>query len=127
MIDAQRLADRYAAVWNEPDANARRREIEELWAPDGGHYVNAREAHGYDALEPRVAGSHEKNVRANRNRFRAAPNARALRDVVIFNWEMLPQGGEEVLATGIEVLIVDPQGRIRVDYQFVHDRAPVTA
>lgn len=37
-IDAQQLADRSAAVWNEPDAVVRRAEIERLWRPDGEHY-----------------------------------------------------------------------------------------
>jgi hypothetical protein len=34
--DLQRLVDRYVALWNEPDPDARRKMIRELWAPDGG-------------------------------------------------------------------------------------------
>ena len=120
---AQDLADRYVAVWNEPDAEARRRAIAALWAPDGGHYIGTREAHGYAALEQRIAGSHQKNVRDGGNRFRVVTGARALRDVVTFFWEMLPAGSETVVATGLEFLIVDDQGRIITDYQFVLDRA----
>lgn len=127
MTDAQRLADRYVAVWNETDHEARRQAIAALWTPQGAHYIGEREAHGYAALEQRIAGSHDKNVRLNRNRFRAVRNARALRDVVTFNWEMLPRDGEQVLATGLEFLIVDPAGRILVDYQFVLANAPAAA
>lgn len=117
-IDAQALADRYVAVWNETDEERRREAIAALWVPDGQHYVGAREARGYEALEERIRGSHEKNVRDDGNRFRAASNARLLHDVVTFYWEMLPADGDTVLATGLEYLSVDGEGRILVDYQF---------
>ncbi|MBV9539409.1 MAG: nuclear transport factor 2 family protein [Acidisphaera sp.] len=119
MFDPQRLADRYAALWNETDTERRRAEIRELWTPSGEHYVNAREVRGYAALEERVTGSHHKNVRDNGNRFRAVQDARALRDIVFFHWEMLPADREEVTASGMIILRVDAEGRILVDYQFV--------
>ena len=118
MTSAQELADRYVAVWNETGAGARRKIIHELWVPDGLHFVGAREARGYDELEARILGSHEKNVVAGGNAFRAAPNARALRNGVTFNWEMISPAGE-VLATGLEFLIVDDRQKILVDYQFI--------
>ena len=43
---------------------------------------------------------------------------RALHDAVTFHWEMLPADSEKVVATGLEFLLVDGQGRIRADYQF---------
>ncbi|HXT78103.1 MAG TPA: hypothetical protein VN702_00945 [Acetobacteraceae bacterium] len=119
MEEAQHLADRYAAVWNETDPERRRRAIAALWVRDGEHYVGTREVRGYDALEQRITGSHEKNVRDGGHRFRAAQDARALRDVVTFHWEMLPAHSEEVVATGLEILVTDGRGRIRIDYQFV--------
>jgi hypothetical protein len=119
MNDAQQFADRYAAVWNETDPTARRKAIAELWVPNGIHYVKTREARGYDALEKRIIGSHEKNVRDGGNRFRAVKNAQALRNVVTFNWEMIPAGGGEVAAVGLEFLVMDDAGRIVSDYQFI--------
>ena len=118
MLDAQTLADRYVAVWNERDEASRRAVVAALWVPDGQHYVQGQEARGYDALEKRIRGSHEKNVRDNGNRFRAASDARRLRDVVTFHWEMLPSGSETVLARGLEFLIIRDDGHILVDYQF---------
>ncbi len=118
---AQDLADRYVAVWNEADAAARRRAIAQLWVPDGVHYVDTREARGYAALEQRITGSYEKNVRDRGNRFRAVKSARALRDGVLLFWEMLPAQSETVLASGLVFLIVDRERRILVDYQFVLD------
>ena len=63
MLDAQALADRYVAVWNERDEGSRRTAIAALWVPEGQHYVQGQEVRGHDALEKRIRGSHEKNVR----------------------------------------------------------------
>ena len=40
-IDPRELVDRYVAVWNEPDAELRRKAIHELWTQDGAHIVPA--------------------------------------------------------------------------------------
>jgi hypothetical protein len=119
MNDANQIAERYVAVWNETDPNARSRAIAELWVPDGVHFVGSREAQGYDALEKRIAGSHEKNVRDGGYRFITTPNAKALRNAVTFGWEMIPAGGGNVAAAGLQFLILDEHGRILVDYQFI--------
>jgi hypothetical protein len=116
---AQDLAARYAAVWNETNNDARRTAIAGLWRPDGTHFIRDREARGYAALEQRVAGSHEKNVRDNGNRFRARPGAQRLRYVVTFTWEMLQGDSETVLAVGLEFLVLDADDRIVADYQFI--------
>jgi hypothetical protein len=118
MIDAQQLADRYVAVWNETDPARRRAAIETLWTGDGQHFVDTRHAAGYAALEDRIQRSHDKNVTGAGNRFRAVQDARRLRDVVTFHWQMLPAGSETVMATGLEFLIVNDEDRIRIDYQF---------
>jgi hypothetical protein len=112
------LADRYVAVWNETDAERRKNEVAELWVTRGRHYVGDREVEGHDALEKRVRESHEKNVRDNANRFRAADDARRVHNTVAFHWEMLPADGDTVLARGLEFLIVDDNGKIVADYQF---------
>jgi hypothetical protein len=39
--------------------------------------------------------------------------------VVKFNWEMVPAGGGEAAAIGLEILILGPDGRIEADYQFI--------
>jgi hypothetical protein len=119
MNNPRDLADRYAAVWNESDPALRRKGIAELWDPDGAHYVRTLEARGFDALEKRIIGSYEKNVRGAGHRFRAAPNAQALRNVVTFNWEMVSADRSKVLAVGLEFLVLDDRGRIVADYQFI--------
>jgi len=112
------LAQRYVAVWNETDAERRKRQIAELWVSHGRHYVGDRRIEGHNALETRVRESHEKNVRDNANRFRAADDASRVHDGVVFHWEMLPANSETVLARGLEFLVVDDSGKIVADYQF---------
>jgi hypothetical protein len=116
MLDAQTLADRYVAAWNERDADRRRKAIAALWAPGGQRPGGARE---YGVLGKRLPGSHGRHVGHDGNRFRAARNAHRRSDVVTFRWEMLPPDSETVLKSGLEFLIVDDEGRILLDHQFV--------
>ena len=117
MQHAQQLADRYAAVFNEADPAARRRTIEQLWAPDAEQFTKTLHVRGHDALAERISASHDKNVAAGGNRFRAVGNAQVLRDCVTFTWEMVHDGA--VRAVGMQVLLVDAQGRVLRDYQFI--------
>ncbi|RYF76517.1 MAG: hypothetical protein EOO22_01785 [Comamonadaceae bacterium] len=119
MIDGQQIAERYTAVWNQADAEARRAAIETLWRADGHHFVNTTHAQGFDALEQRVRGSHEKNVRDAGHWFQLAEPARQLPGVVTFKWQMVGQASDEVLATGLEFLEIDNDGRIVRDWQFI--------
>ena len=119
MIDAQAIADRYVAMWNEADADNRRQMISELWTADGVHFVRTLEARGHEALETRVIGSHNKNVRDNGYVFRASPNAEHLQGIVKFNWQMVPATGGATAAIGLDILMIDENGRIREDYQFI--------
>ena len=120
MSNAQLIAERYVALWNERDAEKRRRDIEAFFAPAAEHYVKGREAIGYDALEARIIGSHEKNVRDGGNIFREAPGAQQLRNVVIFDWAMTPAGDPKtVSAIGREVITLEPEGRAISDFMFI--------
>jgi hypothetical protein len=116
MLDAQALADRYVAAWNEPDAAKRFSAIAALWAPDAPR--RERGARGYGALAKLMSGAPEKDAGREAIRFRAAPSARLRRDVVTFRWEMLLGESETVLASGLEFLIVDDEGKILLDHPF---------
>jgi hypothetical protein len=134
--DPSELADRYVAVWNELDPAQRRELIEDLWTEDGAHILqppqeireiaarpgiglSARlEARGHTALEARVTSAHEEFVTSGAFRFRRRDNVESLADVLKFNWEMVSTDGE-VVAVGLEFLILGPDGRIQRDYQFI--------
>jgi hypothetical protein len=114
-----KFADEYVQLWNETDPSRRAAAIARLWIPQGRHFVRTLEASGYEQLEQRVAGSHEKNVRDRGFRFRRAGSVQALQDSLMFHWEMVPAGTDAVAALGLEFLLLAPDGRIRTDYQFV--------
>ncbi|MEU1184280.1 hypothetical protein ABZ464_43050 [Streptomyces sp. NPDC005820] len=134
-IDAQQLADRYIAQWNLADAAERRAAIEALWAEDGTHVLQppveirekaaelgfdhtTLEAKGYDAIETRVARSHERFVEKQGFVFRSRTDAVRLDEVVKFGWEAVSGETGEVLGGGLDVLVLDDDGRIRTDYMF---------
>jgi hypothetical protein len=115
MLNAQALADRYVAAWNEPDAARRSSAIAALWAPDALGHKGPR---GYAALTTLTPSTPGKSARRESIRYRAAPTARLRGDVVTFRWEMLLADSETVLAGGLEFLIVDDDGRILADHPF---------
>lgn len=113
------LARRYVEVWNEADAARRRARIEALWRPDGVHCVRTLVAQGHDALEQRVAGSHDRNVRQNGCRFRLSGEPQQLQDFVLMHWDMVRPGHDALEAYGLVFMRLAPDGRISADYQFV--------
>jgi hypothetical protein len=115
MLDAQALADLYVAAWNEPDTAKRSSAIAALWAPDASGHNGTR---GYAPLAKLTLVTSAKNAAREGIRFRAAPSARLRGDVVTFRWELLLADSETVLASGLEFLIVDDNGRILVDHPF---------
>jgi len=135
-IDPHELASRYVAVWNQPDAQLRRTAIHDLWAEDGAHILQppqeiqkaatalgftstTLEARGHGALETRVTRAYEEFVAPGAFTFTPRDNAGRLHNVVKFNWEMVPTGGGDVAGAGLEILILDEDGRIKTDYQFI--------
>jgi len=135
-IDPRELAGRYVAVWNEPDAERRRKAIHELWAKDGAQILQppreyreaatglgftsaTLEARGHDELEVRVTRAYEQFVAPGEFIFKPRDNADRLHNVVKFNWDMVPSGGGDVAGAGLEILVLDEDGRIETDYQFI--------
>ena len=118
MNNIEELVDRYIAVWNEPDAEARRKNIPTLWTEDGANLTKSLEARGYEALEARIASAHEKFVRTGGFVFKSMNRTESHHNVVTFHWIMVPAAGGEVAAAGVNFIILDDDGRIRCDYQF---------
>lgn len=119
MNDLNDLARRYIAVWNEPHADLRRVAIGELFAPDAVHYTPTREVHGRAELEARITGAYEQWVEPGVYTFRAVPNANGHHDAVRFNWEMVRLDTGKVESVGFDFLVLDQDGLIRSDHQFV--------
>jgi hypothetical protein len=133
---AEELADRYLALWNDRDADRRRRTIAELWTQDARHFVQPPqeiraiaaqpgiglpailEARGHEEIEARVASAYEHWVGSEGLSFRRRNDAERLGDVLKFHWEALDKNGE-LFAVGLHVLVLAADGRIERDYTFV--------
>jgi hypothetical protein len=133
---AQQLADRYLALWNEPDAGRRRRTVAELWAEDGSQILQppqemreiaaspgiglaaTLEARGHAELEARAATSYEHWVGSEGLSFRGRDDVDRLGDVVKFRWEAVTRD-EEVAAVGLVFAVLGADGRIRSDHVFI--------
>jgi hypothetical protein len=113
------FVDRYVALWNEPDAEVRRRMIEDLWAPDGANYTQSMQAVGFDALDVRVTSAYEAYVGSGKYSFRPHLPPVGHHGVVKVTWEMVTVPAEEIASIGIEFLVLDDQGRIASDHQFI--------
>ena len=135
MSFANELGDRYVAVWNEHDPERRREMVAELWASDGEHVLvppqEVREAaagmrmnsvfeiRGHSELALRVADAYERFIASGDYRFRRRDDAERLRDVVKFRWEMVSTEDDSVAGIGLEFLVMNAEGRIRSDFQFI--------
>ena len=135
MTDPNELAERYIAVWNEPDPAARDELIASLFVETGVQLVrppeefrrraaelamtSTLEVRGHEQLRARVTRAYDEFVVAGGHRFTPAGPAERIQDVVKFRWEMVPRDGGDVAGAGLEVLLLADDGRIRADYQFV--------
>ena len=130
------LAESYVALWNEPDADRRRRMIAELWVADGTHVLQPPQeiraiaaqpgigmtailrAHGHDEIEARAASAYEHWVAGEGLRFRGRDDADRLDDVVKLHWEAVAKDGT-VAAVGLSILVLAADGRIERDLTFI--------
>ncbi|MFI6600210.1 hypothetical protein ACIBHX_28535 [Nonomuraea sp. NPDC050536] len=135
---SKELADRYVALWNEPDSATRGELIRQLWAPAGNQVLvdppeairdaaaalafpaPPLEVHGYDALEARVTRAYEMFVEPGEHVFETAGEPTVLlSNLVVVRWSMVSTGTREVVGGGLDVLALDGDGRIRTDHQFI--------
>jgi hypothetical protein len=133
MTDPNELADRYVAIWNEPDPERRRAAVKQLWSDAGMQILRPPqeirevaetlamspilESRGHAELEARVTRAHEQF--AAKYEFRRSGRADRLQDVLTFRWEAILRDSGEPDGAGRHVFMLDPDGRIRLDYLFV--------
>jgi hypothetical protein len=114
----KQFANQYTTLWNESNAELRRASIAELWAQDGAQFTSAHAYHGYQELEERVTSAYEQFVKTGGCVFRPSSEVEAHHNAIKLIWEMVPAAGGAVAATGIIFLVLDDEGRIRLDYHF---------
>jgi hypothetical protein len=129
-------AEKYVALWNEPEADRRRRMIAELWTEDGRHILQppqevrdiaaqpgiamsaTLEARGYEQIEARATSVYEHWVGSEGLSFCGRDDADRLGDAVKLHWEAIGKDGE-VFAVGLSFLVLAADGRIERDYTFI--------
>jgi hypothetical protein len=140
-LDEQQLtafADRYIAMWNEPDAEIRHKHVRELWAVDGAQVlvdppqamrealaalsfpIPTVEIRGYEALDRRVDRAYDMFVAPGEHVF--TPGGRAVRlsvNLIGITWRMVSTADGAVAGGGYDVVALDDEGRIRWDHQYI--------
>jgi hypothetical protein len=119
MTDIKQFVDRYINIWNEPDVEARRQTIRDLWQEDAHHLARTLEAIGHAGIETRVRNAYDKWVKEKGNVFRLRDGVDGHHGTIKLRWEMLPASGGEVISIGFDFLVLGDDGRIRTGYQFI--------
>jgi hypothetical protein len=135
-MTTQALAEKYMALWGEPDPEQRRRTIADLWTEDGRHILQPPqeireiaaqpgiglpailEARGHEEIEARATSAYERWVGSEGMSFRSRDDADRVGDVVKFHWDAVTPDGE-TFAVGLNFLVLAADGRIERDYTFV--------
>lgn len=111
------IVDRYLAMMNEPDPAARQELIAALWAADGTMVRDFITRTGRAAILAESGDAHGVHVAQGRM-FCSGRRTHAHHDVVKFTWRLAAHEGEPPTARGTDLLILDADGRIKVDYRF---------
>ncbi|AOS63911.1 nuclear transport factor 2 family protein [Actinoalloteichus hymeniacidonis] len=120
MSNVTELLDRYIATWNETDADVRLREVARLWTADGVYTDPLASVRGHEAIAEVIGGAQQMFAD---HRFRLLDGVQAHHDIVRFGWELVPAGGGESVAIGLDVAALTDDGRIRLVHGFL-DKAP---
>jgi hypothetical protein len=117
--DIAEFSQSYVAVWNEADPDLRHKAVAEIWSPDARSFTPAAEYGGLAAIETRVVASYHKFVEEGGYVFRSRGPAESHHDGIRLQWEMVPVGGGTAASAGVQFLVLDGGGRVRLDYQFI--------
>lgn len=114
------IPKRYIAVWNEPGAEARRQAVAELWAEDGAYTDPLAVVEGHEAIEAVISGAREQFPGLI---FRLLGDVDAHHHIVRFGWELAPEGVDESVVEGFDVMVVADDVRVQNVYGFL-DKIP---
>ena len=119
MHDVNALVQRYFAVWNETDPDARLDLIAETWSDDATYVDPLLEGDGPVGINAMVSGLQQQFPE---HRFRLVGSVDHHHDRLRFGWELVePENGVSVIE-GIDFGIVSPNGQLQSITGFV-DRA----
>lgn len=114
-MNVSELVNGYLETWNETDPAARRKAINELWAPDGTYIDPMAVATGRDEIDATIGAVQGQFPGLA---FTLAGPVDAHHNVARFTWSL----GDD-LVIGFDVLVLDEEGRISRVHGFL-DKVP---
>jgi len=116
-LTAGKIADRYLAVWSEPDPAARRAAVAALWTPDGVEFIDGGiQFRGHDGLDARVREAYEQFVADGAYALTSAGDVARHDEFVTFTVRLTTADGDDAWAARV-FLVLGRDGLIREDYQ----------
>lgn len=116
-IDYNKLADRYIAVWNQPDPQIRRKLIDEIWAEDGAYHNRLFSVWGRDMISNIISAA-QAEYSARGFTFKSQNSCYGHHNGVRIGWVLIAAGTGEVDTLCEDFLLLNDEGQIIVDYQF---------
>jgi SnoaL-like protein len=120
--DAQDIADRYVACWNERAGERRRTLLTALWTEDATYLDPLMRGEGREGIGALIEGV-QARFPGFRFSVKGRPDGHA--DRVRFSWSLGPESGEGVVE-GTDFAVLAGDGRLRAVTGFL-DRAPTPA
>jgi hypothetical protein len=118
MIQTTDLIANYVATWNEADPALRCSALSRLYAGNGRIVTASVEARGIREIGSHISQVVTNYIGADKYRFRQA-GVTSHHDCVLLRWEMVAADTGQVADWGVNALLLDTDGRIQDDYQFV--------
>ncbi|AEV82792.1 hypothetical protein ACWT_1773 [Actinoplanes sp. SE50] len=119
MSDFDTMVERYLAIWNETDADARRAAITDVFAEDVSYVDPIAAVRGQDELSGLIGAVHQQFPGLV---FSLGGAVDAHHEQGRFTWH-LGQPGQEPLVIGFDVAVLDGSGRIAQVFGFL-DKVP---
>ncbi|MBZ6075405.1 nuclear transport factor 2 family protein [Microvirga puerhi] len=94
MTNAITIADRYIAVWNETDQDARRQLLKHVWTEDGTYRDPLMAGHGHDQIDALISAVHTQFPGF---RFSLLGRPDAYGDQIRFSWALGPAGTDGIV------------------------------
>ena len=118
-MDVDTSVDRYIAMWNETDSQARAQGIAEIFADDATYTDPLAKVSGHAGIDTLIAGTQGQFPGY---RFKLLTKPDSNHNVTRFTWELAPAGGGESIL-GSDVAVFTEDGKFRDVYGFL-DRVP---
>jgi hypothetical protein len=114
------IAESYLAAWNEPDAETRRKLVDEVFATDATLTDPLAEVSGREAITALIEGARAQFPGMT---FTLGGAVDRHHHLARFTWHLGPAGAPEPLVVGFDVVELNADGKIRAVHGFL-DKVP---